>query len=115
MIGNGTGFLYPTEDTTLTIPSTASKVISVGAYNAAFNNYAPFSGRGFTRMEHRIKPDLAAPGVNIISAAPGGGYTSKMRYFHGSSLCHRKLCTVDGMGDFAWQHPYLYGEKAKAT
>ena len=61
VIGNGTGFLYPTEDTTLTIPSTASKVISVGAYNAAFNNYAPFSGRGFTRMEHRIKPDLAAP------------------------------------------------------
>lgn len=46
VIGNGTGFLYPTEDTTLTIPSTASKVISVGAYNAAFNNYAPFSGRG---------------------------------------------------------------------
>ena len=77
VIGSGTGFLYPTEETTLTIPSTASKVISVGAYNAAFNTYAPFSGRGFTRMEHRIKPDLAAPGVNIISAAPGGGYTSK--------------------------------------
>ena len=53
VIGSGTGFLYPTENTTLTIPSTAAKVISVGAYNAAFNSYAAFSGRGFTRMEHR--------------------------------------------------------------
>lgn len=114
VIGNGTGFLYPTEDTTLTIPSTASKVISVGAYNAAFNNYAPFSGRGFTRMEHRIKPDLAAPGVNIISAAPGGGYTSKSGTSMAAPFVTGSCALLMEWGILRGNDPYLYGEKAKA-
>lgn len=114
VIGSGTGFLYPTEDTTLTIPSTASKVISVGAYNAAFNNYAPFSGRGFTRMEHRIKPDLAAPGVNIISAAPGGGYTSKSGTSMAAPFVTGSCALLMEWGILRGNDPYLYGEKAKA-
>ena len=114
IIGNGTGFLYPTEDTTLTIPSTASKVISVGAYNAAFNNYAPFSGRGFTRMEHRIKPDLAAPGVNIISAAPGGGYTSKSGTSMAAPFVAGSCALLMEWGILRENDPYLYGEKVKA-
>ena len=60
-----TRFLYPTENTTLTIPSTASKVISVGAYNTAYSSYAEFSGRGYTRETNQVKPDLVAPGVGI--------------------------------------------------
>ncbi len=114
VISSGTGFLYPTEDTTLTIPSTASKVISVGAYNAAFNNYAPFSGRGFTRMEHRIKPDLAAPGVNIISAAPGGGYTSKSGTSMAAPFVTGSCALLMEWGILRGNDPYLYGEKAKA-
>lgn len=114
VIGSGTGFLYPTEDTTLTIPSTASKVISVGAYNAAFNNYAPFSGRGFTRMEHRVKPDLAAPGVNVISAAPGGGYTSKSGTSMASPFVTGSCALLMEWGILRDNDPYLYGEKAKA-
>ncbi len=114
VIGSGTGFLYPTEDTTLTIPSTASKVISVGAYNAAYNNYAPFSGRGFTRMEHRIKPDLAAPGVNIISAAPGGGYTSKSGTSMAAPFVTGSCALLMEWGILRGNDPYLYGEKVKA-
>ena len=114
VIGSGTGFLYPTEDTTLTIPSTASKVISVSAYNAAYNNYAPFSGRGFTRMEHRIKPDLAAPGVNIISAAPGGGYTSKSGTSMAAPFVTGSCALLMEWGISHGNDPYLYGEKAKA-
>ncbi len=114
VIGNGTGFLYPTEYTTLTIPSTASKVISVGAYNAAFNNYAPFSGRGFTRMEHRVKPDLAAPGVNIISASPGGGYTSKSGTSMAAPFVTGSCALLMEWGILRGNDPYLYGEKAKA-
>lgn len=74
VLNQGTGFLYPIEETTLTIPSTAEKVISVGAYDARYNQLADFSGRGFTRQTNQVKPDLAAPGVGIRSAAPGGGY-----------------------------------------
>lgn len=73
----GTGFLMPTPDLTLTIPSTAEKVISVAAYDTAKNAYADFSGRGFTRVTNQIKPDLAAPGVGIMSASVGGGYGSR--------------------------------------
>lgn len=48
VLNEGTGFLLPREETTLTIPSTAAKVITVGAYDARFGQLAGFSGRGFT-------------------------------------------------------------------
>jgi len=77
VLNAGTGFLYPTEETTLTIPSTAAKVITVGAYDARFNQLASFSGRGYTRETNQVKPDIAAPGVEITSCAPGGGYATR--------------------------------------
>ncbi len=57
------------------IPSTAYKAVSVGAYDARYNQVAAFSGRGFTRETNQVKPDICAPGVDIESCAPGGGYT----------------------------------------
>lgn len=42
----GTAFLKPDSATTLTIPSTASLVITVAAYDALTFSYADFSGRG---------------------------------------------------------------------
>lgn len=76
ILNRGTGFLYPTDTTTLTIPSTASRVITVGAYNGLTFSYADFSGRGPLRRGGGIviKPDIVAPGVNITTVAAGGGY-----------------------------------------
>ena len=37
------------------------------------DSYADFSGRG-SRMLPYLKPDLVAPGVNIVAPVPGGGY-----------------------------------------
>lgn len=79
----GTAFLYPVSSETLTIPSTASRVITVGAYDALTFAYADFSGRGVS-MENTLvydnpavwKPDLAAPGVNVMTVAAGGGYAA---------------------------------------
>ena len=68
-----TRFLNPAENTTLTIPATAIRVISVGAYDASTMRFASFSGRGYT-ADGRVKPDIVAPGVNIVSCAPDGGY-----------------------------------------
>lgn len=59
-----TKFLIPSTETTLTIPSTANNVISVGGYNDRINSIANFSGRGYTALK-QIKPDLVAPAVNI--------------------------------------------------
>lgn len=57
-------FLYPDVYTTVTLPATANRVITVGAYNSITNSQTAFSGRGNT-ADNRIKPDIAAPGVNI--------------------------------------------------
>ena len=75
VIGLSTGFLSPSPDTTITIPAAARNVITVGAYNAATSSKASFSGRGNT-TDGRYVPTLVAPGVDIISAAPGGRYSS---------------------------------------
>ena len=42
-IGLSTGFLRPSSDTTATIPATAFKVLSVGAYNQTTESVAAFS------------------------------------------------------------------------
>ncbi len=77
VLNEGTGFPYPSEIRTLTIPSTAAKVISTAAYDSNTDSTAAFSGRGYTAWTNQIKPDLAAPGVNIMAPSPGGGYTAR--------------------------------------
>ena len=114
VLSRETRFLAASPDTTLTIPSTAGRAISVGAYDDATQAYADFSGRGFTRLGHRIKPELAAPGVNIVTARAGGGYEAvtgtsfAAPFVTGSAALMMQWGIVDG------NDPYLYGEKLKA-
>lgn len=105
VLNSGTGFLYPVEETTLTIPSTAAKAITVGAYDARFNQPAAFSGRGFTRETNQVKPDIVAPGVDITSCAPGGGYVTRT----GTSMA-----TPFVTGSVALLMEWLYKSTAKA-
>jgi subtilisin family serine protease len=53
-------------------PAAAEAAISVGAFDAAQNAVAPFSTRG-PSFSYGIKPEIAAPGVEILSTVPGGG------------------------------------------
>ena len=110
---SATGFLSPSSDMTFTIPSTASSVISVSGYDSSLDVFAPFSGQGFSNNRH-TKPDLCAPAVNILSTAPGGGYTIRT----GTSMA---APFVTGAAALLMQHgivngndPFLYGEKTKA-
>lgn len=73
-IQEGTVFLNPNPDTTLTTPSATENLLTVGGYDPNTGGIEIHSGRGFTRLGG-IKPDLVAPGVNIYGPVPGGRFT----------------------------------------
>ena len=73
-----TGFYRSVAAETLTIPSTAAKVITVGAYDSRLNAYADFSGRGGENLSYP-KPDLVAPGRQIMACMPGAGNLYSMK------------------------------------
>ncbi|MDE7340846.1 MAG: S8 family serine peptidase [Lachnospiraceae bacterium] len=117
-----TRFVRPTPNVTLTIPSTASKVITVGAYQTGLEAYADFSGRGYLYQDRLggriegsfIKPDLVAPGVGVLAPTREGTYGAvtgtsfAAPFVTGAAALLMQWGIVDG------NDPYLYGEKVKA-
>lgn len=118
----GTGFYEPTPNMTMTIPSTSSKVLTVGAYDTRYDTYAAFSGRGYTDAGRTIgvinagltKPDLVAPGVGVLAPDLYGGYTA----FNGTSfatpIVSGSAALLMEWGIVRGNDVFLYGEKVKA-
>lgn len=113
-LGRATRFLRPTPETTLTIPSTALRPISVGAYDDATRTYAAFSGRGDTRAYGIQKPDLVAPGVGIMTTARYGGYAPMTGTSFATPLVTGAAALLMEWGIVRGNDPYLYGDKVKA-
>lgn len=113
-INRNTGFTINSPESTLTIPSTAYNVISVGAYDARINAYADFSGRGYTKNILTVKPDLVAPGVDITSAAVGGGYVSRTGTSMAAPFVTGSAALLMEWGIVRGNDAFLYGEKVKA-
>lgn len=112
-LNEGTGFTSPDSSLTITIPSTAQGVITVGAYDARTNTPIPFSGRGFVAnigSTTFAKPDLVAPGVDIrldeITTVTGTSFATP--FVTGAAALLMEWGIVRG------NDPYLYGEKLKA-
>lgn len=118
---HNTRFYRPSPEVTITIPSTASKVISVGAYNAYYESYADFSGRGFycnlgiggPHFEF-VKPDIVAPGVDIVVPDVYGGYATVSGTSFATPFVTGSTALLMEWGIVQGNDPYLYGEKVKA-
>lgn len=139
----GTRFFRESPQVTLTIPSTAHKVISAGAYDIYTGGVADFSGRGYvfrqmmgnagstlgqrnagviqesginvvSTLLDAVKPDLVAPGVNIETVSVRGGYTRVSGTSYATPMVAGAAALLMEWGIVRGNDPYLYGEKLKA-
>ena len=120
--GDSTGFYRSTPQMTLTVPSTATKVITVGAYDPVYDTYADFSGRGYADSTRTIgvaaagltKPDLVAPGVNILASDVYGSFLPVTGTSFATPIVGGAAALLMEWGIVRGNDPFLYGEKVKA-
>ncbi len=111
-VGTRTYFSEPTINNTMTIPSTAEKVIRVSGYNDSIGSIAAFSGIGSS--DGCRSPDISAPAVNIIAPGVGGGYDTftgtsfAAPFVTGAAALIMEWAIVQG------NSPFLYGERIRA-
>ena len=122
VLNSDTRFFTPTPVKTLTIPSTASKIITVGAYNAVYEAYADFSGRGYPLQsvpggrisQGDIKPDIVAPGTDINTIGPGNVFVQVSGTSFATPFVTGSAALMMEWGIVRGNDPFLYGEKVKA-
>lgn len=120
VLNNNTRFLNNSADNTLTIPSTARRAVSVGAYDSRRETYGDFSGRGIGGAVYAgnflyTKPDVVAPGVDVVLEAGSVGE----RRVTGTSFAAPFVTGIAALlmewGIVRGNDPYMYGEKVKAS
>lgn len=72
-IPENTYFVNYNPYTTITVPGNEETVITTTAYDDKTGELFYYSSKGFTKDNHP-KPDIAAPGVQILAPAPGNQY-----------------------------------------
>lgn len=93
---------------TVWAPANADAAFTVGAIDPRTGEIASFSSRGPVTGDGsgRIKPDIAAPGVDILSSIPGGAYAESG--FSGTSMAGPH---VTGLVALLWSaDPSLIGD-----
>lgn len=120
VLNDNTRFLNNSANNTLTIPSTARRAVSVGAYDPRREAYGDFSGRGIDNNTFAgnflfTKPDVVAPGVAVVleTGRPGE------RRVTGTSFATPFVTGIAALlmewGIVRGNDPYMYGEKVKAS
>ena len=81
--------LMASEGATITFPAVGEYV-----FDAALNDHmADFSSQGPTDVDYRVKPDVVAPGVNILSSVPANACAAPpcFAFFQGTSMASPHL------------------------
>ncbi|MFC3450189.1 S8 family peptidase [Amycolatopsis speibonae] len=88
-------------------PGSADAALTVGAVDRA-DAPASFSGKGPRRGDNAVKPEITAPGVEIVAAKAGGGYQP----MSGTSMATPHVAGAAAL--LAQQHPDWRPERIKA-
>ncbi|HSQ89009.1 bile acid germinant receptor pseudoprotease CspC [Romboutsia sp.] len=75
LISEDTRFVNPNSFSTITLYATTENMITVGAYNDKVNSIWVGSSKGPVKRK-RIKPDIVAPGVDIIGPSNNKSYNT---------------------------------------
>ncbi|MBC9719602.1 S8 family serine peptidase [Streptomyces sp. TRM66268-LWL] len=99
-------------DNTISSPGCAPNVLTVGAVDVS-DATAGFSSRGPVTGSHTLKPEIAAPGVDILAAQAGGrgdeAYTTKS----GTSMATPHVAGAAAV--LREKHPDWKGQQLKAA
>ena len=94
-------------------PANAEGAIAVGAVEIGGSPttriHAEFSSVGPTTISLRLKPDVAAPGVDVLSSVPGGGWSA----FSGTSMAAPHIAGSAAL--LRQRHPSWSAEQVKSA
>ena len=97
-----TGFLRPDPDITLTDPGNAPLLLTVSTYNHVTDSIYIHSSRGFTSTG-QIKPDLAAPGVDVQGPGLQPGNSAPLSFTRRTGSSVAAAITAGAVADlFSW-------------
>lgn len=103
-LSDQTIFLRPDPNTTTMDPGNANMPLTVAAYNHSNNSIYIHSSRGYT-PRGRIKPDIAAPGVDVQGPAAGISIENDLRFTRRSGSSVAAAIAAGAMADiFTWSY-----------
>ncbi|MCD7856053.1 MAG: S8 family serine peptidase [Clostridiales bacterium] len=111
--GEETYFYGSDREITVTLPGTAIKALTVGAFNGVTGEAADFSGIGFN-ADDVVKPDILAPGVGVVAPKSGGGYDSYSGTSLASPIAAGAAALLIQWGVLRGNDPFMYGQRLKA-
>lgn len=101
-LSDNTIFLRPDPNNTTMDPGNADMPLTVAAYNHGNNSIYIHSSRGYT-PSGRIKPDLAAPGVDVQGPDVGSSAENRIRFTRRSGSSVAAAVAAGAIADiFTW-------------